>query len=294
MLEVEFKGIIPYLVSPYDADLGKLKLDSLENLSNSLIERGVHGLSPLGSNGEVHYLSHEEKIEMVKAVVNLADKRVPVIPGVTGYTPKDLIEQINELEKVGVDGVVIILEAYFPLTRTQIVEMLQTVARNVSCPIVLYNNPKFANVDLTPDIVIELAEEPNIQYFKDATGLTGRILTITNNVNDKLKIFSASAHIPLHVMQLGGVGWMAGPACISPEDSIKLFELAEEKKWDEALKLQKKLWKVNEAFQKYNLVPCVKSVLNMQGFDVGSPIPPLKRLTQAAEDELRLKLSHLI
>lgn len=291
---MEFKGIIPYLVSPYDTNKGRLKLDSLENLSNSLIERGVHGLSPLGSNGEVHYLSREEKIEIVKTVINSADKRVPVIPGVTAYTTKDAIEQINELEKLGINGVVIILQTYFPLTRSQIVTMLQTVARNVTCPIVLYNNPKFANVDLTPDIVIELAEESNIQYFKDATGQTGRILTITNNLDDKLKIFSASAHIPLHVMQLGGVGWMAGPACIFPEDSIKLFELAEERKWEEAFELQKKLWKVNEAFQKYNLVPCVKSILNMQGFDVGSPIPPLEGLTQAAEDDLRLRLNHLI
>lgn len=291
---MNFKGIIPYLVSPYDKETGKLKLDSLENLSQSLIEQGVHGLSPLGSNGEVHYLSRQEKVDIVKTVVDVTDKRVPVIPGVTGYTAKDLIEQINELENVGIDGVVIILNAYFPIQRDEIVNMFKTIANNVSCPICLYNNPKFANIDLTPDIIVELAEEPNIQYFKDATGLTGRLLTVINNVQDKLKIFSASAHIPLHVMQMGGVGWMAGPACVVPKLSLELFELAEQKKWDEALQLQKKLWRVNEAFQKYNLVPCVKSVLNMQGYDVGSPMPPLKQLNEQQEEDLRNMLADLI
>lgn len=291
---MDFKGIIPYLVTPYNADTGEIKFGSLERLSNSLIEKGVHGLSPLGSNGEVHYLNQAEKYEVVKTVVNVTNKRVPVIPGITAYATNDAISQINELEKLGIDGVVIILSTYFPLNRDQVVDMLKTIARNVSCPIVLYNNPKFANVDITPDIVIELAEEPNIQYFKDATGNTGRLLSIINNVGEKVKIFSASAHIPLHVMQLGGVGWMAGPACVFPEKSIELYDLAVEGKWEEAFNLQKELWSVNEAFQKHNLVPCVKSLLNLQGYEVGSPIPPIKELSYVDENDLTKMLKNLL
>lgn len=291
---MNFEGIIPYLVTPYNKDARLIKHDSLANLADSLINRGVHGLSPLGSNGEVHYLTPSEKVEVVKTVVETTNKRVPVIPGITAYATNDAINQINELEKLGIDGVVIILSTYFPLKKAQVVEMLKTISKNVSCPIVLYNNPNFANVDITPDMVIELAEEPNIKYFKDATGNTGRLLSIINNVGDEIKIFSASAHIPAHVMQLGGVGWMAGPACVFPEKSIELFELARANKWEEALVLQKELWIINEAFQKYNLVPCVKALLNIQGYDVGSPIPPVKGLSHVEENHLTEMLKELL
>jgi len=284
---MNLKGIIPYLVTPYDPSSEQVKLASLEKLAASLIEKGVHGLSPLGSSGEVHYLSQDDKRSVVQTVVNVAKGQVPVVPGITAFSIKDTIEQINELEKIGVDAVVIILNAYFPLSDDQIINFFKTVARSVSCPIVLYNNPQFTNCDLTTNIIIELAEEPNIQYFKDARGQTGRLLSIMNQVGDQLQIFSASAHIPLHVMQLGGVGWMAGPACAYPEQALKLYDLATTGKWGEANKIQQKLWHANEAFQKFNLVPCLKALLNMQGYDVGAPIPPLTGLDANEQNELR-------
>src|SRR5699024_8197243 len=116
---------------------------------------------------------------------------------------------VNDFEKMGADGVVLILNTYFKLSKKDILDFFKTVSRSVSCPIVLYNNPKFSSVDLTPEIIIELSSEPNIKYFKDATGNTGRLLSIVKRAGDNIKIFSASAHIPLFVMQLGGVGWMA-------------------------------------------------------------------------------------
>lgn len=285
--EMKLQGIIPYLVTPYDTSSEQVKLASLEKLSASLIGKGVHGLSPLGSSGEVHYLSQADKISVVQTVVDVANGQVPVVPGITAFALKDTIEQINTLEKIGIDGVVIILNAYFPLSDNQIIKFFKTVARSVSCPIVLYNNPQFTNCDLTTNIIIELAEEPNIQYFKDASGQTGRLLSIMNQVGDQLKIFSASAHIPLHVMQLGGVGWMAGPACAYPEQALKLYDLTMAGQWEAATGLQQTLWRANEAFQRFNLVPCLKALLNMQGYDVGDPIPPLTGLDEREQVELR-------
>ena len=286
-MSMNFHGIIPYLVSPIDQSTGSVKTGVLTQLVNDLIAKGVHGLSPLGSTGEVHYLSWNQKSEIVRTVVEAAQGKVPVIPGVTAYTPAEAIEQINYYEKLGIDGVVIILETYFTLSKKEMLDFFKKVARSVSCPIVLYNNPKFSSVDLTPDIVIELAQEPNISYFKDATGNTGRLLSIMNQAGDQIKIFSASAHIPIFVMQLGGVGWMAGPACIFPEQSVHLYNLATQGRWEEALKAQKQLWSANEIFQKYNLAACIKAGLEIQGYDVGDPIPPLKGLDQNAIDVIK-------
>ena len=108
-----------------------------------------------------------------------------------------------------------------------------------------------------------------------------------------MKIFSASAHVPLFVMMMGGAGWMAGPACVLPEESVHLYNLCAAQQWDEALSLQRKLWGINRVFQKYNLAACIKTALNLQGFDVGAPIPPLRPLSQEAVEDIASVLTQI-
>ena len=100
----------------------------------------------------------------------------------------------------------------------------------------------------------------------------------------RMKVFSASAHIPAAVMLIGGVGWMAGPACIIPQQSVRLYDLCRAGKWAEAIKLQRDLWRINEAFARFNLAACIKAGLQMQGYAVGDPVPPQAALG-AAERE---------
>lgn len=100
-----------------------------------------------------------------------------------------------------------------------------------------------------------------------------------NRCGDAIRVFSASAHIPAAVMLIGGVGWMAGPACIIPRQSVALYDLSKDGRWEEALALQRKLWRVNEAFARYNLAACIKAALGLQGYDVGDPVAPQKPLS---------------
>ena len=79
---------------------------------------------------------------------------------------------------------------------------------------------------------------------------------------------------------MGGVGWMAGPACLIPEQYVSLYTLAKEEKWEKALELQKTLWSLNVAFEQYSLAACVKAGLEMQGFPVGPPLPPQQQLDE--------------
>lgn len=99
-------------------------------------------------------------------------------------------------------------------------------------------------------------------------------------LHDRIKIFSASAHIPLFVFMMGGVGWMAGPACLIPEQCVALYKLTQEQKWEKALEFQKNLWSLNVAFQHYSLAACVKAGLEMQGFPVGPPMLPQRQLDE--------------
>ena len=101
----------------------------------------------------------------------------------------------------------------------------RAIADAVDIPVVIYTNPNFQRSDLTLDVIARLAQHPRIGYIKDASTNTGRLLSIMNRCGDSLKVFSASAHIPAAVMLIGGHGWMAGPACIIPRQSVELYNL---------------------------------------------------------------------
>lgn len=274
----DFLGVFPYLVSPVDAD-GRVRADVMGRLCDDLIQAGVHGLTPLGSTGEFAYLGTAQREAVVRATIEAAQRRVPVVAGVASTSVADAVAQAKLYEKLGADGILAILEAYFPLKDAQIESYFRAIADAVEIPVVIYTNPQFQRSDLTLDVIARLAEHPRIRYIKDASTNTGRLLSIINRCGDALQVFSASAHIPAAVMLIGGVGWMAGPACIAPRQSVALYELCKAQRWDEALMLQRKLWRVNEAFAKFNLAACIKAGLSLQGYDVGDPIPPQAALT---------------
>jgi 4-hydroxy-tetrahydrodipicolinate synthase len=276
----DFHGVFPYLVSPIDAD-GRIKTDVLGKLTSDLIKAGVHGVTPLGSTGEFAYLSREQRETVVRATIEAAGKKVPVIAGVASTSTADAVEQAKAYQKLGADGILAICEAYFPLKDAQVEAYFRAIADAVDIPVVLYTNPNFQRSDLTLDVIARLSEHPRIRYIKDASTNTGRLLSIMNRAPN-MKVFSASAHIPAAVMLIGGVGWMAGPANIVPRQSVRLYDLCRAQKWPEAMKLQRELWRINEAFARFNLAACIKAGLQIQGYDVGEPVPPQAALS--AED----------
>ncbi|MGA7074848.1 dihydrodipicolinate synthase family protein [Bradyrhizobium sp.] len=274
----DFHGVFPYLVSPVDPD-GTIRRDVLARLCDDLIASGVHGLTPLGSTGEFAYLNNAQREAVVQTTIQAAKGRVPVVAGVASTSTLDAVAQAKAYQKLGADGILAILEAYFPLPDAQVESYFRAIADAVDIPVVIYTNPQFQRSDLSLDCIARLSSHPRIQYIKDASTNTGRLLSIMNRCGEQIRIFSASAHIPAAVMLIGGVGWMAGPACIIPRSSVALYELCQAKRWDEALELQRKLWRVNEAFARYNLAACIKAALIIHGYDVGDPVAPQKALT---------------
>ncbi len=287
-----FHGVFPYLVSPLDAS-GRVLTDVLGRLVGDLISAGVHGLTPLGSTGEFAYLDRTQRAAVVAATIEAAAGRVPVVAGVASTSTADAVAQAKEFERLGADGILAILEAYFPLKDAGVESYFRAIAEAVDIPIVLYTNPQFQRSDLSLDVVARLAEHPRIRYIKDASTNTGRLLSIMNRCGDRIGVFSASAHIPAAVMLIGGVGWMAGPACIVPRQSVALYELCRAGKWPDAMELQRKLWRINEAFARFNLAACIKAGLQLQGYPVGDPVAPQAALTEAERQAVAAALAEI-
>jgi dihydrodipicolinate synthase/N-acetylneuraminate lyase len=286
MTEAVFHGVFPYLVSPID-DSGEVKADVLGRLCDDLIGAGVHGLTPLGSTGEFAYLTPPQRRRVVEVVVAAAKGRVPVVAGVASTTIADAVAQARETERLGCDGILAILEAYFPIPDDGVFAYFKAIAEAVSIPIVLYTNPNFQRSDLSLPVIKKLARIDNIRYIKDASFNTGRLLSIINRVQGRMQVFAASSHIPTCVMLIGGVGWMAGPACVAPRQSVELYELCRRGDWTAAMERQRPLWNLNQAFTKYNLAACIKGGLQLQGYPVGAPLAPQQPLSPEGIEEVR-------
>ncbi len=283
---MSFSGVFPYLVSPVD-QAGEIKAKVLADLVEHLIDSGVHGLTPLGSTGEFAYLSREQRFAVVETVVAVSRGRVPVVAGVAATTVRDAVEQTERMVELGADGILAILEAYFPISDDGVEHYFRSIARAAKGrSVVLYTNPQFQRSDLSLPVIERLSAVDNIGYIKDASTNTGRLLSIIERTRGRMQVFAASAHIPVAVMMIGGVGWMAGPACIVPRQSLALYEAARAGNWTKAMELQRPLWRVNEIFAKYSLAACIKAALTLQGFDVGDPLPPQAPLTEGARSEI--------
>ena len=147
----------------------------LGRLCDDLIKAGVHGLTPLGSTGEFAYLDRAQRTAVVQATIEATRKRVPVVAGVAATATADAVAQAKEYQRLGADGILAILEAYFPVKDAQIEQYFRAIADAVDIPVVLYTNPQFQRSDLSLDVIARLAEHPRIRFIKDASTNTGQI-----------------------------------------------------------------------------------------------------------------------
>ena len=284
-----FHGVFPYIVSPIRDD-GTVDAEVLARMTDDFIKAGVHGITPLGSTGEFAYLSQAQRRRVVEVVIEAAAGRVPVVAGVAATTIADACAQARDYASMGCDGILAILEAYFPISDEGVYSYFKAIADVVTRPVVLYTNPNFQRSDLSLPVIERLSHVDNIGYIKDASFNTGRLLSIINKVQGRMQVFAASAHIPACVMMIGGVGWMAGPACVAPRQSVALYQACKSGDWTAAMALQKPLWSLNQAFAKHALAAAIKGGLKLQGYAVGEPLPPQAPLSLEGVADVRAAL----
>ncbi|PRY94763.1 4-hydroxy-tetrahydrodipicolinate synthase [Hasllibacter halocynthiae] len=288
----ELHGVIPYLPTPL-TPAGEVDRGALARVCEHLIGRGVHGLCPLGSTGEFAYLGRDAKRAVVEAVVEAAAGRVPVIAGAAATATADAVAQAREWEALGADGILAVMEAYFPVPEDGVVAYFTAIADATGLPVTLYTNPSFQRSDLGLGALERLSRHPRIAYLKDASTDTGRLLTILNRLGDRLGVFAASSHVTAAVMLIGGRGWMAGPSCLVPEASVRLYDFCRAGRWDAAMALQRDLWSMNELFARYQLAAAIKAGLRLQGLDCGDPAPPQTPVPPEGLAEIEAALGRL-
>ena len=279
-------GVFPYLVTPL-TESGKLDEDVVERQVRRSIKAGVHGLTPLGSSGELPLVPQPVREDMVRAVVDIAGRAVPVVAGVGAFDVRTGVEAAEAAQAAGVDGIVAVLFSYYPLTGAEAVAYFSAVAQAVTVPVVLYYHPQFCGFELSSADAAALAAVDNIRYIKDASGQIANISKWRMATDGAIGVFASTSFSPTAAMLLGAVGWMSGPATVLPAASAAIFSLCREKRWQEAVALEHIIEPVLDAFRTHGPAKTVKACLRAQGLDAGGAIAPLADLAPEDMDALR-------
>ncbi len=267
-----FRGVFTVMITPIDAD-GKVNLSALAAFTDWQIREGVHGLIPLGSTGEFLSLSDQDWDDVARTVIQTAAGRVPVLIGTGAEDTREAVRLSCKAEALGADGVMIIPPFYSTPTDDELVTHYQTIARSISIPIMVYNNPATSNVDMKPELLARIAEIEGCDYVKESTLEVTRIRDIVRLAGDKMTPFGGILGFESFVM--GAQGWVAVASNVAPAAMSRIFTLAaDEKKYDEARALYLEWLPIIQAVGGQAYVAGSKALLNHMGFAAGSPLPP--------------------
>lgn len=267
-----FRGTYTVMVTAFDDD-GALDLDVQARFTDWQINEGIHGLIPLGSTGEFLSLDAAERRAVAKCVVDTAAGRVPVLIGAGAERTEDVIDNCRMAEELGADGVMIIPPFYSTPTEDELFHHFNRIAASTDLPIMIYNNPATANIDMTPPMVARLSEIDGIDYIKESTMDVTRVRDIIDLCGDRMSVFGGIMGFESFVE--GADGWVAVGSNVLPAASARLFTLtADDQDYDAARELYRQMLPTIRLVGGHRYVSATKAALGLLGFAMGNPRAP--------------------
>jgi 4-hydroxy-tetrahydrodipicolinate synthase len=268
----KFRGTYTVMITPF-TPAGEVDAEALRGFVDWQIEQGIHGLIPLGSTGEFLSLDDDEKVLVAETVIAQAAGRVPVLIGTGAEDTREVVRLSRRAERMGADGVMIIPPFYSTPTDDELVHHYKTVADAISLPIMVYNNPATANVDLRPALVARLAQIDSYLYIKESTLEVTRVRDIIRLCGDRMTVFGGILGFESFVE--GAQGWVAVASNVVPQAMARIFSLvADEGEINAARKLYLDYLPVIEFVGGQAYVAGTKALLGYMGFSAGMPRPP--------------------
>lgn len=232
-MQVDWRGVFPAMLTQFQKNL-EVDLRATAELADLLIESGVHGLIALGTLGENTSLTPAEKRDVLRTVIETAKRRVPVLAGVAETTTAAACEFARDAASLGADGLMVLPAIAYRADRREVLEHFRAVARSVSLPIMVYNNPVSYAVDITPDMFVELAEEDNLVAIKESSEDVRRITDLARLLGDRFRLFNGVDDLLLESHAAGAIGTVAGLVNAYPRQQMTLWRLLEEGNHEEA------------------------------------------------------------
>ncbi|UTN06128.1 dihydrodipicolinate synthase family protein [Flavobacterium bizetiae] len=285
MKNAPFKGIIAYPITPFDAN-EKVDILLYKQLVERLIVSGSHGIAPLGSTGVMPYLKDQEKEAITEATIEQVKGRAPILVGVSNLTTERTIYHAKFAEKAGATAVMIIPMSYWKLSDDEIVKHYDAVAKQISIPIMAYNNPATAGVDMSPKLLKRILEISNVTMIKESTGDVQRMHYLKKELGDSVAFYNGSNPLALSAFAAGATGWCTAAPNLIPELNIALYNAIQNNDLQEAQKIFYKQIDLLRFIVEKGLPRAIKSGLQLQGIEGGHLRKPLQPLTENEITEL--------
>ena len=285
MKKILFKGCGTAISTPFDENGVNLK--EFERLVNFQIENGVDAIIVCGTTGEASTMTLDEKLATISCAVKTSHGRVPIIAGTGGNNTKQVVEYSKQVEKLGVDGLLIVTPYYNKCTQNGLIEHYKLIASEVSLPIILYSVAGRTGVNIEPKTCYELSKIENIVAIKEASGNLSQVAEIAHLCGDNLHIYSGNDDQVLPVLSLGGLGVISVLSNVKPQYTHDMVQNFFDGNIKEATEMQlHALPLIKALFSEVNPIP-VKEALNILGFDFGVPRLPLTKMSESKAEILK-------
>ena len=260
----DLRGCGTALVTPFRSK-GELEEAALRRLVSYQLQEGIDFLVPCGTTGESPTLGHEEYLRVISLVVKEAGGKVPVVAGAGGNCTRKVIDLIQAIQPLEVDGILSVSPYYNKPPQEGLYRHFRAIAESTDLPIILYNVPGRTSSNIAPETVVRLSKIPNIVGIKEASGNLAQVSEIVRNAGPDFRVLSGDDALALPLIGVGGVGVISVAANEAPGPMSKLVRLALENRWDEARKLNAHLLPLMQAnFIETSPIP-VKAALAMMG-----------------------------
>ncbi|MFC6862192.1 4-hydroxy-tetrahydrodipicolinate synthase [Halomicroarcula sp. GCM10025817] len=288
MTDIDFHGVFPAMCTPFHDDEDRsIDFETLQRDAQRLEEAGVDGLVPAGSTGESATMTHDEHIEVVEAVIDAVDD-VPVIAGTGSNNTREALSLSRRAADAGADALLLISPYYNKPEQQGFVDHYTTIADAVDVPQIVYNVPSRTGQNIEPDTAVELAQHPNIQAYKAASGDMTQISEIIERTRDEdFAVLSGDDGMTLPMLSVGGTGCISVAANIEPERTCAMVGAALAGDFERARSLHHELGPLFRAmFIETNPIP-VKEAMRIRGYGPAHLRSPLTRLSDEHLDHLR-------
>jgi 4-hydroxy-tetrahydrodipicolinate synthase len=268
-----FYGSIPALVTPFSGDC--VDEDSLRDLVEWQIAEGSSALVPCGTTGEAPTLSNPEQYRVFAVTVEQAKGRVPVIAGCGSNSTATSLEHLKAAKAAGADAALVATGYYNKPSQAGLIAHFRALAAASELPIVVYNVPGRTIVDIKAETMAEIARLPNVVGVKDATGDLGRVTAHRLLCGEKFCQLSGNDETALGYNAMGGVGCISVSANVAPRLCADFQAATREGRWDDALKLQDRLYPLHTALFTDSSPGPIKYALSRvrPGFPAGVRLP---------------------
>jgi 4-hydroxy-tetrahydrodipicolinate synthase len=280
------QGIITPIITPMTDD-EKINEEELRVQVNRQITCGINGIFALGTNGEVYALTTEEKLGIIRIVVDETKGRVPVYAGTGCIGTRETLWMSRQARELGVDVLSIISPYFVAVSQEDIFRHFSKIAESIDLPIVLYNIPARTGNNIEYTTVRKLCQYPNIVGIKDSSGNFDNTLRYVEDTDKRLSVLAGNDSLILWTLLAGGSGAIAGTANVYPEISLAIYKLWQAGKIEEAKQQQTKLRPLRDVMKLGNPNSVIKRAMNLLGHPVGPAREPVGGMNQKIDKALR-------